>query len=92
VVVGCVGLGSFGFGEEKDGGAGEGAVYGRRKKMRERGEKRDLKAGHKRPETEYVRTYRCAFDRTRAGECVSCSGMRSNLCNHVRTHACSGSG
>jgi hypothetical protein len=60
--------------------------------MRERGEKRDLKAGHKRPETEYVRTYRCAFDRTRAGECVSCSGMRSNLYKHVRTHACSAVG
>jgi hypothetical protein len=28
VVVGCVGLGSFGFGEEKDGGAGMGGVYG----------------------------------------------------------------
>jgi hypothetical protein len=60
--------------------------------MGERRKKRDLKAGHKGPETEYVRTYRYAFDRTRAGECVSCSGMHSNLCKHVRTHACSAVG
>jgi hypothetical protein len=40
-------------------------------KMRERRGESDLKAGHKMPKTEYVRTYKCAFDRTRVGEfCV----------------------
>jgi hypothetical protein len=81
-------VGEWYFGEVRDGGEGREGVrlVG---KMGERKKKRDLKAGHKGPETEYVRTYICAFDRTRAGECVSCSGMRSNLCKHVRTHSCS---
>jgi hypothetical protein len=62
-----VGVGGFGFWWEKDGGAGwgcctaEGGNEGR-------GEKTDLKAGHKIPKTEYVRTHKDAFDRTRAGE------------------------
>jgi hypothetical protein len=55
--------------------------------MRERGEKRDLKAGHKGPETEYVRTYLCTFNHTRAGECVCAWVVRSNLHKHIRTHA-----
>jgi hypothetical protein len=44
----------------------------------ERGEN-DLKAGHERPKTEYVRMYISTFDRTRAGAwvcvepCVQCS-------------------
>jgi hypothetical protein len=54
--------------------------------------KGDLKAGLDGPKIEYVRTYKGTFDRTRAGACVSCSGMRSNLCKHVRTHACSAVG
>jgi hypothetical protein len=37
--------------------------------MGERKGESDLKAGHKMPKTEYVRTYKCAFDRTRVGEC-----------------------
>jgi hypothetical protein len=37
--------------------------------MGERRGESDLKAGHKMPKTEYVRTYKCAFDRNRAGEC-----------------------
>jgi hypothetical protein len=91
VVVGCVGLGSFGFGEEKDGGAGKGGCTAEGKNEGKRG-KNDLKAGLDGPKTEYVRTYIGTFDRTRAGEWVSCSGMRSNLCKHVRTHACSAVG
>jgi hypothetical protein len=43
------------------------------------GGKCDLKAGHKRPETEYVRTYRSTFDRTRAGAWVCVWMIRSNL-------------
>jgi hypothetical protein len=60
--------------------------------MRGRGGKSDLKAGLDGPKTEYVRTYKSTFDRTRADACVLCSGMRSNLCKHVRTHACSAVG
>jgi hypothetical protein len=37
--------------------------------MGERRGESDLKVGHKMPKTEYVRTYKFAFDRTRAGEC-----------------------
>jgi hypothetical protein len=57
--------------------------------MRERGGEGDLKAGHKRPETEYVRTYRSTFDRTRAGAWVCVCMIRSNLHKQVRTYACS---
>jgi hypothetical protein len=39
VVVGCVGLGSFGFGEEKDGGAGKGGCTAEGKNEGKRGEK-----------------------------------------------------
>jgi hypothetical protein len=53
------------------------------------GKKCDLKAGHERPKTEYVRTYRSTFDRTRAGAWVCVCVIRSNLCKQVRTHACS---
>jgi hypothetical protein len=60
--------------------------------MRRRRKKSDLKAGLDGPKTEYVRTYIGTFDRTRAGEWVPCSGMRSNLCKHVRTHACGARG
>jgi hypothetical protein len=35
--------------------------------MRGKGGKSDLKAGLDGPKTEYVRTYICAFERTRAG-------------------------
>jgi hypothetical protein len=48
-------------------------MYGRRKEMGKRGVNSDLKAGHKKPKTEYVRTYKCAFDRTRAGEWCVCA-------------------
>jgi hypothetical protein len=52
------------------------------------GGKCDLKAGHKRPETEYVRTYTCAFDRTRAGEwCVCACDVRTYLSKFERTRA-----
>jgi hypothetical protein len=63
-----------------------------KEKMRGKEGKNDLKAGLDGPKTEYVRTYIGTFDRTRAGEWVSCSGMRSNLCKHVRTHSCSAVG
>jgi hypothetical protein len=36
------------------------------------GGKTDLKAGLDGPKTEYVRTYRSTFDRTRAGEWCVC--------------------
>jgi hypothetical protein len=48
-------------------------------KMGGKGGKCDLKAGHKRPETEYVQTYRSTFDRTRAGAWVCVCMIRSNL-------------
>jgi hypothetical protein len=67
-----VGVGGFGFREERDGGAVSGVLYGRRKNGGEGG-KCDLKAGHKRPETEYVRTYRSTFDRTHAGAWCVCA-------------------
>jgi hypothetical protein len=35
-----------------------------------KGRESDLKAGHKMPKTEYIRTYKGTFDRTRAGACV----------------------
>jgi hypothetical protein len=58
-------------------------------KMRERGGEGDLKAGHEGPKTEYVRTYRSTFDRTRAGAWVCVCVIRSNLHKQVRTYACS---
>jgi hypothetical protein len=82
-----VGVGGFGFREERDGDAVSGELYGRRKNGG-RGGKCDLKAGHKRPETEYVRTYTCAFDRTRAGEwCVCACDVRTYLSKFERTRA-----
>jgi hypothetical protein len=39
--------------------------------MGERGRESDLKAGHVRPKSEYVRTYISMFDRTRAESRVS---------------------
>jgi hypothetical protein len=75
--VGGGGCGWIWIWEERDGGAVSGVLYGRRKN---RGEgKCDLKAGHKRPETKYVRTYRSTFDRTRAGAWVCVCMIRSNL-------------
>jgi hypothetical protein len=41
--------------------------------MRKRGGEGDLKAGLDGPKTEYVRTYICTFDRTRAGEWCVCA-------------------
>jgi hypothetical protein len=55
VVVGCVGLGSFGFGEEKDGGAGMGGCTAGGENGGKKG-KNDLKAGLDGPKTEYVQT------------------------------------
>jgi hypothetical protein len=52
-------------------------------------EKNDLKNCSRWPKTEYVRTYRSTFDRTRAGAWVCVCVIRSNLCKQVRTHACS---
>jgi hypothetical protein len=60
--------------------------------MRERGEKTDLKADLDGPKTEYVRTYRSTFDRTRAGAWVCVCVRRSNLHKQVRTHTCSAVG
>jgi hypothetical protein len=73
-----VGVGGFGFREERDGGAVSGVLYSRRKNGGEGG-KCDLKAGHKRPETEYLQTYWSTFDRTRAGAWVCVCMIRSNL-------------
>jgi hypothetical protein len=64
-----VGVGGFGFGEEEDGGAGMGGCTADGENGGKKG-KNDLKAGLDGPKTEYVRTYKCAFDRTRAGACV----------------------
>jgi hypothetical protein len=58
-------------------------------KMGEGGKKCDLKVGHEKPKSEYVRTYRSTFDRTCAGAWVCVCVIRSNLCKQVRTHACS---
>jgi hypothetical protein len=41
--------------------------------MRKRGGEGDLKAGLDGPKTEYVRTYICTFDCTRAGEWCVCA-------------------
>jgi hypothetical protein len=49
-----VGVGDFWIKGGEDGGGVVEWVYGRRKKMGERGVKSDLKAGHKRPKSEYV--------------------------------------
>jgi hypothetical protein len=52
-----VGVGGFGFREERtEEGLGNGCTA--EGEMREKGVKSDLKAGHKRPKTEYVRTYK----------------------------------
>jgi Na+/alanine symporter len=61
----------FGF-REKMTEVGLGNAVRPKGKMGERGGggKCDLKAGHKRHETEYVRMYRSTFDRTRA--CAWC--------------------
>jgi hypothetical protein len=48
-----------------------GAMYGCWKNEGKRGEG-DLKASHKGPKTEYVRTYINTFDRTRADACCVC--------------------
>ena len=58
----------LGVWEKRDGGWGErkcGAGCGKWK----RGRESDLKIGHERPKTEYIRTYLSTFDRTRA-ECM----------------------
>jgi hypothetical protein len=82
-----VGVGGFGFGEEKDGGAGMGGCTaggengGKRKKS-------DLKAGLDGPKTEYVRTYIGTFDRTRAGACVcEAACVRTYASTFERTRA-----
>jgi hypothetical protein len=45
-------------------------VYGCWGKIGGEGKKCDLKTGHARPKTEYVRTYIGTFDRTHAGAWV----------------------
>jgi hypothetical protein len=66
--------------EERDGGAGMGFYVQPKERNGERGVKSDLKAGHKRPKTEYVQTYTSAFDRTRAGEwCVCACDVRTYI-------------
>jgi hypothetical protein len=73
--------------EERDGG-GVGFSVRPKERNGERGVKSDLKAGHKRPKTEYVRTYKCAFDRTRAGEwCVCACDVRTYISKFERTRA-----
>jgi hypothetical protein len=47
-----------------DGGVRLGEEIGKR------GRENDLKPGHTRPKTEYVRTYKGTFDRTRVGAWV----------------------
>jgi hypothetical protein len=56
--------------------------------MRGKRGKSDLKAGLDGPKTEYVRTYICAFDRTRAGECVCAAAcVRTYASTFERTRA-----
>jgi hypothetical protein len=68
--VGVVEFGDLGEEGRRRMGKGEGVRLW--KKMGERGKKSDLKAGHVRPKTEYVRTYISTFDCTRAG----CMGVK----------------
>jgi hypothetical protein len=57
-------------------------------KMGERREKNDLKAGLDGPKTEYVRTYKGTFDRTRAGACVcEAACVRTYASTFERTRA-----
>jgi hypothetical protein len=64
-----------------------GSLYGRRGNEGKRG-KTDLKAGLDGPKTEYVRTYRSTFDRTRAGEwCVCACDVRTYISKFERTRA-----
>jgi hypothetical protein len=50
--------------------------------------KNDLKAGLAGPKTEYVRTYICTFDRTRAGACVcEAACVRTYASTFERTRA-----
>jgi hypothetical protein len=58
--------------EERDRG-GVGFSVRPKERNGERGVKSDLKAGHKIPKTEYVRTHKGAFDRTRASEWCVCA-------------------
>jgi hypothetical protein len=88
VVGEVVGVGGFGFREEKDGGGAGGCCTAEGEEWGKRG-KNDLKKCSRWPKTEYVRTYKSTFDRTRAGAWVCVCVIRSNLCKQVRTHACS---
>jgi hypothetical protein len=84
VVVGWCGFGFWG-GEGRRRGKGGctagGENGGRRKKS-------DLKAGLDGPKTEYVRTYKGTFDRTRAGACVcEAACVRTYASTFERTRA-----
>jgi hypothetical protein len=73
LVVGeAVGVGGFGFREERTEEGVSGFCTAERENEGKRG-KTDLKAGLDGPKTEYVRTYRSTFDRTRAGEWCVCA-------------------
>jgi hypothetical protein len=55
--------------------------------MRERGGESDLKAGHERPKTEYIRMYISVFDRTPVGAwvvCALCVRMYSSTFERMR--------
>ena len=52
----------LGVWEKRDGGWGEGKCGAGCGKWK-RGRKSDLKAGHERPKTEYIRTYLSTFER-----------------------------
>jgi hypothetical protein len=73
--------------EERDGG-GMGFSVRLKERNGERGVKSDLKLGLDGPKTEYVRTYKGTFDRTRAGACVcEAACVRTYASTFERTRA-----
>jgi hypothetical protein len=84
-----LGVGGFGFREERTEEGGLRVCCTAERKMRGmRGKKGDLKAGLDGPKIEYVRTYICTFERTRAGACVcEAACVRTYASTFERTRA-----
>jgi hypothetical protein len=78
-----VGVGGFGFREEKNGGGAVGCCTAEGEEWGKMG-KNDLKNCSRWPKTEYVRTYISAFDRAHAGVCV----WVSHAFEHMRAVQC----
>jgi hypothetical protein len=73
--------------EERDGGAGMGGCTAGGENGGKKG-KNDLEAGLDGPKTDYVRTYKGTFDRTRAGACVcEAACVRTYASTFERTRA-----